>query len=89
MKKQIVIFVTALFLFGLILSPAVFAKGRQDVLVLGMATSDLISLDPAKAFEFAGVGIINQVYDKLIDFPAGRFDKPELSLAESWRRDHE
>ena len=83
MRKQFVIFVTALFLFGLILSPAVFAKGRQDVLVVGMAISDIISLDPAKAFEFSGVGIDVQIYDRLLDFPAGQFDKPVLSLAES------
>jgi peptide/nickel transport system substrate-binding protein len=84
MRKQCVIFITALFLLGLIFSPAVFAADRKEVLVLGMATSDIISLDPAKAFEFSGVGIINQVYDKLLDFPAGKFDTPELSLAESW-----
>ncbi len=30
------------------------------------------------------MGINAQVYDRLLDFPAGRYDKPELSLAESW-----
>ena len=79
-------FVTAvLVLIALAFTPGVDAVERKDVLVIGMATSDIISLDPAKAFEFSGVGIINQVYDKLLDFPAGRFDKPELSLAESWK----
>ena len=85
MKKPIftvfLVFALLVFLTG----SGAFAAGRKDVLVLGMATSDLISLDPAKAFEFSGVGIINQVYDKLLDFPAGRFDTPELSLAESWK----
>ncbi len=60
------------------------AAGRQDVLVIGMATSDIISLDPAKAFEFSGVGIDAQIYDRLLDFPAGKYDKPELSLAKSY-----
>ncbi|MGI9336139.1 MAG: ABC transporter substrate-binding protein [Gammaproteobacteria bacterium] len=60
------------------------AQGRKDVLVIGMATSDLISLDPAKAFEFAGVGTVTQVYDRLMDFPPGKYDKPEGSLATSW-----
>lgn len=64
-------------------SPAL-AEGRKDVLVIGMATSDIISLDPAKAFEFSGVGIEIQLYDRLLDFPAGKFDTPELSLAESY-----
>ena len=85
MKKPIF---TIFLVFALIVffsGTGAFAASRKDVLVLGMATSDIISLDPAKAFEFSGVGIINQVYDKLLDFPAGRFDKPELSLAESWK----
>jgi peptide/nickel transport system substrate-binding protein len=51
-------------------SPA-SAQGRNDVLVIGMATSDLISMDPAKAFEFSGIGIIAQIYDRLLDFPPG------------------
>lgn len=60
------------------------AQGRKDVLVIGMATSDLISLDPAKAFEFAGVGVVTQVYDRLLDFPPGKYDVPGPSLATSW-----
>jgi peptide/nickel transport system substrate-binding protein len=65
-------------------APAADAAGRRDVLVVGMATSDIISLDPARAFEFSGVGIDAQIYDRLLDFPAGKFDKPELSLAQSY-----
>lgn len=61
------------------------AQGRKDVLVVGMATSDLISLDPAKAFEFAGVGLVTQIYDRLLDFPPGKYDVPKASLAKSWQ----
>jgi peptide/nickel transport system substrate-binding protein len=75
-----IVFVVCL---GLGSAPAADAAGRQDVLVIGMATSDIISLDPAKAFEFSGVGIDAQIYDRLLDFPAGKYDKPELSLAKS------
>lgn len=86
MKKSLLLsFAAVITLLVFIVTPGAYAAGRSDVLVVGMATSDLISLDPAKAFEFSGVGIINQVYDKLLDFPAGRFDTPELSLAESWK----
>ena len=63
-------------------SAAPALAGKKDVLVIGMATSDIISLDPAKAFEFSGVGIEVQIYDRLLDFPAGKFDTPEMSLAE-------
>lgn len=66
------------------LGTAASAQDRNDVLVVGMATSDLISLDPAKAFEFSGVGLITQIYDRLLDFPPGKYDVPEASLATSW-----
>ncbi|HCP32996.1 MAG: ABC transporter substrate-binding protein [SAR324 cluster bacterium] len=64
--------------------PQTEAASRKDVLVVGMATSDLISLDPAKAFEFSGVGLITQMYDRLLDFPPGSYETPEASLAKSW-----
>jgi peptide/nickel transport system substrate-binding protein len=64
-------------------SPAV-AASRNDVLVIGMATSDLITLDPAKAFEFAGTGVNAQTYDRLLDFAPGKYDVPRPSLAKSW-----
>jgi len=83
-KKILVSTVAVVVLLSLGLAPGVNAAGRQDVLVIGMATSDIISLDPAKAFEFSGVGIDAQIYDRLLDFPAGKFDKPEFSLAKSY-----
>ena len=83
-KKLVVSAVAIAVLFCLGLVPASDAAGRKDVLVIGMATSDIISLDPAKAFEFSGVGIDAQIYDRLLDFPAGQFDKPEFSLAKSY-----
>ncbi len=85
MRKTLVVLFMVLFAVGVIMAPSVYAKGRTDVLVVGMAISDIISLDPAKAFEFSGVGIDVQIYDRLLDFPAGKFDKPVLSLAESYK----
>jgi peptide/nickel transport system substrate-binding protein len=85
MKKPFVLLAIGLLMIGIAFSPPSDAAERKDVLVVGMAISDIISLDPAKAFEFSGVGVIDQVYDKLIDFPPDRFDTPELKLAESWK----
>ena len=67
-KKLIFGVAVAFVLFGLGLTPEADAAERKDVLVIGMATSDIISLDPAKAFEFSGVGIDAQIYDRLLDF---------------------
>ena len=83
-KKFFIGVFAVLVLLNLGLAPGADAAGREDVLVIGMATSDIISLDPAKAFEFSGVGIDAQIYDRLLDFPAGKFDKPEFSLAKSY-----
>ena len=84
LKKRFVCVIAILVLFGLGVSSGADAAGRKDVLVIGMAISDIISLDPAKAFEFSGVGIDAQIYDRLLDFPAGKFDQPEFSLATSY-----
>jgi peptide/nickel transport system substrate-binding protein len=84
MKRILVLLVTALAVLMLVASP-VWAQGRSDVLVIGMALGTITGLDPAKGFEVVGTGVMAQVYDRLLDFPAGRFDKPEPSLAESWR----
>ena len=84
MRKLFLFTAAILLILSFTLTAPVSAASRQDVLVIGMATSDIISLDPAKAFEFSGVGVEVQLYDRLLDFPAGSFEKPELSLAESY-----
>lgn len=60
------------------------AATPKDVLIIGMQADDAVSLDPAKAYEFASSGIVNQLYDKLVDFPVDDFTKPVPELAESW-----
>jgi peptide/nickel transport system substrate-binding protein len=84
MRKLIFGLAAVLVILGLGLTSGADAAERKDVLIIGMATSDIISLDPAKAFEFSGVGLDAQIYDRLLDFKAGQFEKPELSLAESY-----
>lgn len=71
-----------LFLSGA--SPAL-AQTRSEVLVVGMELGMITSLDPAKGFEVAGSGVMAHVYDRLLDFAPGKYDKPEPSLAESWK----
>lgn len=85
MKRTLVFLAVVLaVLFSMGGSPAL-AQSRSDVLVIGMAMGEVTSLDPAKGFEVTGTGVMAQVYDRLLDFPAGRVDKPEASLAESWK----
>ena len=61
------------------------AQSRSEVLVVGMELGMITSLDPAKGFEVYGSGVMAHVYDRLLDFAPGKYDKPEPSLAESWK----
>jgi peptide/nickel transport system substrate-binding protein len=85
MKRTLVLLTAVLAVLLLRGGAPASAQGRSDVLVIGMAIGEITSLDPAKGFEFAGTGVVSQVYDRLLDFPAGRYDKPEPWLAESWK----
>lgn len=85
MKRILVLLCTAVAVLIFSSGSPVLAQSRAEVLVIGMAMGEVVSLDPAKGFEVVGTGVMAQVYDRLFDFPAGRVDKPEPSLAESWK----
>lgn len=54
-----------------------------NVLVVGTNISDIVSLDPAQAFEFNGVWVNYHVYDTLVDFTRD-FSRVVPRLASSW-----
>ncbi len=84
--KRILVLVSAVLIVLLCFGGApALAQSRSEVLVIGMAMGEVTSLDPARGFEVTGTGVMAQVYDRLLDFPAGRVDKAEASLAESWK----
>ena len=84
--KRILVLVSAVLIVLLCFGGApALAQSRSEVLVIGMAMGEITSLDPARGFEVTGTGVMAQVYDRLLDFPAGRVDKAEASLAESWK----
>lgn len=60
------------------------AQTPKDTVVMAKQIDDIISLDPAEAFEFSGVEVGANVYDKLIgvDLAKGNALVPEL--AASW-----
>jgi peptide/nickel transport system substrate-binding protein len=86
MKRPLCVLFVLLAIAGLFTAAPVSAQTRAEVLVIGMEqVSSITSLDPARGFEVYGSGIMAQVYDRLLDFPAGKFDKPEPSVADSWK----
>lgn len=55
-----------------------------DTLVIAMDTSDAVSLDPARAYEFTSCLVVNQLYDKLVDFELPDLVHVKPEVAESW-----
>lgn len=57
---------------------------RPDTLVIAMDISDAVSLDPAVAYEFTSVMVVNQLYDKIVDYEPPDLAKVVPAVAESW-----
>jgi peptide/nickel transport system substrate-binding protein len=85
MKRVPIVLSAILALLALCAPTPASAQGRSEVLVVGMELGMITSLDPAKGFEVYGSGVMAHVYDRLLDFAPGKYDKPEPSLAESWK----
>lgn len=64
----------------------VAADTPRSVLVMAKALDDLITLDPAEAFEFTGIEILANIYDRPFDPNPEMPAEPKGSLVESWRR---
>ncbi len=56
---------------------------REDTLIYAKDATDLISLDPAVAYEFSGIQMVGSVYETLVSFEPGQPGVKPL-LAESW-----
>lgn len=83
MMKKCGVCIAMLILVAMLASLS-YAEVPKDILVIGMQTGDAVSLDPAKAYEFASSGAVKQMYDNLVDFKVGDYTEPIPELAESW-----
>jgi len=81
-KKTLVLSLMLTLAFVLAISGGVYSA--EKVMVIGMNTSPIVSLDPAKAYEFEGSWILDNVYDKLVRFKPGSASEIEPGIAESW-----
>lgn len=67
------------------LAPAAYAETPADTLVIAHAINDIITLDPAQTFEFAGNDVNRNTYDRLVDFDPNDLEAGfQPALAESW-----
>jgi peptide/nickel transport system substrate-binding protein len=60
------------------------AATPADTLVVAKAIDDIISLDPAEAYELSGIEMITNVYDRIMRFEADDVTKLVGGAAESW-----
>ncbi len=65
-------------------TPAVTMRTPADTLIIAMDTSDAVSLDPARAYEFTSCFVTNQLYDKLVDFELPNLVDVKPEVAERW-----
>ncbi|TME29104.1 MAG: ABC transporter substrate-binding protein [Chloroflexi bacterium] len=64
--------------------PSASAGGAASTLVWYADTSDLISLDPAVAYEFTGVLLAHNAYETLVKFEGADLSTIKPALAQSW-----
>jgi peptide/nickel transport system substrate-binding protein len=66
------------------LSAPAYAVTPADTLVEGLAIDDIISMDPAEAFEFSTAEVTANTYDLLVRLDLSDTSKVKGDLAESW-----
>ncbi|MDB5561829.1 MAG: Dipeptide transporter [Hyphomicrobiales bacterium] len=67
----------------LVLSPHAMAATPADTLVIAKQIDDIISLDPAEAYELSGIEVIANTYDRIMRFEPTDITKLVGGVAES------
>jgi peptide/nickel transport system substrate-binding protein len=70
--------------FLLALAPGVQADTPADTLVIAKNIDDIITLDPAEAYELTGIEIVTNVYDRIMRFEPEDISKLAGGVAESY-----
>jgi peptide/nickel transport system substrate-binding protein len=73
----------ALLLAGAATQP--MARTPQGVLVVAKNIDDIVSLDPAQAYEFTSGEIVSNIYERLIEYNPAKVEELRPGLAASWR----
>ncbi len=69
------------------LAAPALADTPKDTIVMVKQIDDIVSLDPAEAYEISGGEVIGNTYDQLVDYDPGAPGKIKPALATSWRID--
>ena len=68
----------------LTLAPSALADTPADTLVIAINLDDILTLDPAEAYEFSGIEIIANSYDRIMRFEPTDISKLAPGVAESY-----
>ncbi len=63
------------------------AATPKDTLVVAENIDDIVSIDPAEAYEFSSGEYVTQTYDRLVQYDATDLQKLSPGLATSWKAD--
>jgi peptide/nickel transport system substrate-binding protein len=63
------------------------AETPKDTVVMAKQIDDIVSLDPAEAYELSGAEVIGNTYDRLVDYDPASPSKLKPGLASSWQVD--
>ncbi len=75
----------ALLLAGTLLSGPLFARTPPGVLVVAKNIDDIVSLDPAQAYEFTSGEIVSNIYERLVEYNPTKIDELKPAIAASWK----
>ena len=70
--------------FAILMATTAFAQTPKDTVVMAKQIDDIISLDPGEAFEFSGVEVVANVYDKLMGVDLAKNNALIGDMAESY-----
>lgn len=70
--------------FAVLMASTAQAQTPKDTIVMAKQIDDIITLDPAEAFEFSGVEVVTNLYDKLIGVDLKNNNALIGELAQSW-----
>jgi peptide/nickel transport system substrate-binding protein len=66
------------------MSPLALADTPKDTLVIAKSIDDMITLDPAEAYEFTGIEVIANMYDRIMRLEPTDINKLVPGVAESY-----
>jgi peptide/nickel transport system substrate-binding protein len=69
------------------LAAPALADTPKDTIVMVKQIDDIVSLDPAEAYEISGAEVVGNAYDRLVDYDPAAPGKIKPALATSWQID--